>query len=1058
MIKKTIAKLLICAMIISLLPKTNYAQEDKVNTATVTEKENSKTENAEKKEEVKKEVKAEQKEEKKETQNSAKEEKREEKKEEKTSEKKSEEATAKVRKRRDANNYQGTVTFVGQWTGESRQKEDSTRNFTNADEKLGKPLDNPGLFRGVAKTFLGWSDKAPVGNGKLADGARLFSTEDKISTAFPGGLPADAKLYGVYFSLNNPDAPLSEGYLMGLDILAGIGKMKMEGNKTSINEDKSAEDILPGTALKEEKTEGTTRKIVDLYEKKDDINKINEVVVNSEFKTDPTIAMLVYKNPHVGYVGPVFTNTYKDNEFKTDDGKTGYTYVDIVMNIDQNLTVPEKLYFEFEGYTWRPLYVMGANRQPLNVINPSNDANLGNTKDSFKTLVYNTNPKVKFGVETNNNKTFIIRMVIRTGDEKIEESSITPVAGKTIAETILQKMKLKVLSKADLPSVLAPGKTDEDLNKNVLKISDAKAKELGKTDGATTLNITGYIKGNTVANGGKLSFLTLKSENELKKADANTIALGYFGEKYSVTPEFVSGTAGKTLPNGVLNQLPNSAIDVPTGFKYPLKTDFNPVVDNGGTWNFKKWQKVNADGSTTDVTTEVEVGEEDVKLQGVWEFVADPVVEKYNIIPNHVSETPGKDITAVEQRYTLPITLDAGVGQKYPLQVFNDVRVADGTWKFQRWEEVKADGTRTVVENEAEVKHENLVLEAIWKFVEDSPVNKYNIYHSFKSGTEANFLPTEVLRQKPINVYHVVTGYEHQLKTDFDDVEVDDGIWKFSHWEVKNADGTFSRVNDKVTVADSNIQLRGIWKLERKETPKLRVYHSFESITDGKTLPVEVFTKIPADELIKKGLAYRLPSFNPIEVADGTWKPVRWSSRVDGERNVITGDEYVVNEPTELILSWKFIPKGEVEKFDVRYSFESATAGKTLPQEVFTQIPKDKVAELNSKLTLPLFNEVKVDGGTWKPVKWTMKANGNSTEVTGNEVTIKDDTDLILSWEFVADVTPQPNPQPQNPENPQKPGKKLPKTNISSGLSYVLTSLLALGAMGTIGYKKKDNE
>ena len=39
--------------------------------------------------------------------------------------------------------------------------------------------------------------------------------------------------------------------------------------------------------------------------------------------------MLVYRDPHVGYVGPIFSNTYKDNEFKTDDGKTGYTYVDI---------------------------------------------------------------------------------------------------------------------------------------------------------------------------------------------------------------------------------------------------------------------------------------------------------------------------------------------------------------------------------------------------------------------------------------------------------------------------------------------------------------------------------------------------------------------------------------------------------------------------------------------------------------------------------------------------------------------------------------------------------
>ena len=35
--------------------------------------------------------------------------------------------------------------------------------------------------------------------------------------------------------------------------------------------------------------------------------------------------------------------------------------------------------------------------------------------------------------------------------------------------------------------------------------------------------------------------------------------------------------------------------------------------------------------------------------------------------------------------------------------------------------------------------------------------------------------------------------------------------------------------------------------------------------------------------------------------------------------------------------------------------------------------------------------------------------------------------------------------------------KKLPKTNIAN-VSYVLTSILALGVAGVIGYKKKDNE
>lgn len=84
-------------------------------------------------------------------------------------------------------NYAGKVSLIGQWTGESHEKKDTENAYKNATDKLGSPVSNPGLFRGAAKTFLGWSDKEPV-NGKIADGARLFSPEDTLATAFPDGL------------------------------------------------------------------------------------------------------------------------------------------------------------------------------------------------------------------------------------------------------------------------------------------------------------------------------------------------------------------------------------------------------------------------------------------------------------------------------------------------------------------------------------------------------------------------------------------------------------------------------------------------------------------------------------------------------------------------------------------------------------------------------------------------------------------------------------------------------------------------------------------------------
>ena len=107
-------------------------------------------------------------------------------------------------KRDTTANYDGKVSLIGQWTSESHEKKDTENTYKNATDKLGSPLPNPGLFRAAAKTFLGWSDKPPV-DGKIAEGARLFSPEDTLATAFPDGLKADSKLYGVYASLNDQD-------------------------------------------------------------------------------------------------------------------------------------------------------------------------------------------------------------------------------------------------------------------------------------------------------------------------------------------------------------------------------------------------------------------------------------------------------------------------------------------------------------------------------------------------------------------------------------------------------------------------------------------------------------------------------------------------------------------------------------------------------------------------------------------------------------------------------------------------------------------------------------
>lgn len=435
-------------------------------------------------------------------------------------------------------NYNGSVSLIGQWTNESRVKNDTVGNYTTGTDKLGSPLTNPGLFRGIAKTFLGWSDKPPV-DGKIAEGARLFSPEDTVATAFPNGIGGDSKLYGVYSSLNDQDTPLPDStFGMGLSLISGMDKFAIEDNKVKIDAGVKADDVLPNTNLKEETITGDTRKILDVYKpENNDTTKVNEVVLTSEFEMDKTTDMLVYRNPHVGYVGPVLSNTYKGNNFSLDKNDKTYTYVDLNVNLDKDMVVPDKFFAEFNGYSWRPVYALGVNgenKEALNVFSPS-DVALGNTKDSFNSLVSNTDPKVTFGIETKGYKNITIRMILRSSgaqdsdsraNERIAESDVVADEGKSIAETIVRNMTLRSLTSADLKK-LFPGKSDEEINKMVIRIAQDKAKELAETNGQTVLTVKGSVEGNVFANAGRIGFLPLSSALPIKNVESNVLELGY---------------------------------------------------------------------------------------------------------------------------------------------------------------------------------------------------------------------------------------------------------------------------------------------------------------------------------------------------------------------------------------------------------------------------------------------------------------------------------------------------------------------------------------------------
>jgi len=476
-------------------------------------------------------------------------------------------------------NYNGSVSLIGQWTNESRVKNDTVGNYTTGTDKLGSPLANPGLFRGIAKTFLGWSDKPPV-DGKIAEGARLFSPEDTVATAFPNGIGGDSKLYGVYSSLNDQDTPLPDStFGMGLSLLGGMDKFAIEDNKVKIDAGVKADDVLPNTNLNEETITGDTRKILDVYKpENNDTTKVNEVVLTSEFEMDKTTAMLVYRNPHVGYVGPVLSNTYKGNNFSLDKNDKTYTYVDLNVNLDKDMVVPDKFFAEFNGYSWRPVYALGVNgenKEALNVFSPS-DLALGNTKDSFNSLISNKDPKVTFGIETKGYKNITIRVIVRSlnnydsdsgANERIAESDVVADEGKSIAETIVRNMTLRSLTSADLKK-LFPTKSDEEINKMVIRIAQDKAKELAETNGQTVLTVKGSVEGNVRANAGRISFLTLSSALPIKKVESNVLELGYVKSAPQPNPQ----------PNPQPDVKPNPQPDVKPDPQPDVKPDPQPDV------------------------------------------------------------------------------------------------------------------------------------------------------------------------------------------------------------------------------------------------------------------------------------------------------------------------------------------------------------------------------------------------------------------------------------------------------------------------------------------------
>jgi len=450
-----------------------------------------------------------------------------------------------------------------------------------------------------------------------------------------------------------------------------------------------------------------------------------------------------------------------------------------------------------------------------------------------------------------------------------------------------------------------------------------------------------------------------KAEETINGADAHFVGTWNFTPvpTYKATHEFVSGTAGKELPQAVKDLLPSDKSDLADGTKaiptQPVKTE---VKTADGTWTFKSYDKA-----------EETINGADAHFVGTWEFTATPS-STYKAVHEFVSGTAGKELPQ-EVKSLLPADkADLADGTKAtPTQpVKTEVKTADGTWIFKSYD--KAEET---------INGADAHFVGTWDF---TPAPTYKATHEFVSGTAGKELSQEVKALLPTDKSDLADGTKttptQPVKTE---VETSDGSWSFQSYDKNEA-----------IINEADAKFVGTWTFVAKPSPAptYKSTHEFVSGTAGKELPQEVKALLPSD---KSDLADGTkatptqPSKTEVKTTEGTWT---FKSYDKAEETINGADARFVG-------TWDFTP---APTYKATHEFVSGTAGKELPQEVKALLPTDKsdLADgTKTTPTQPVKTEVKIPDGTW-----TFKSY-DKTEETINGA----DVHFVGTWTFAADST-----------------------------------------------------
>ena len=307
---------------------------------------------------------------------------------------------------------------------------------------------------------------------------------------------------------------------------------------------------------------------------------------------------------------------------------------------------------------------------------------------------------------------------------------------------------------------------------------------------------------------------------------------------------------------------------------------------------------------------------------------------------------------------------DEQVTAKQPTQTEVVDAAQDGKWKFKGYEPASPVTVGT----------EDVKFVGKWEFI----ANEHNVSYEFVSATAGKELPQAVKDLLPTdaNKYkkdqQVTATQPAQTEVE---VAAEDGKWVFKGYEPAGP----------VTVGTEDVKFIGKWEFVAKEH---NATYKFESGTAGKELPQEVKDLLPTDAAkYKKGeqVNAKQPGQTQVTVADGKWE----FKGYEPAGPVTMGDKDV-----EFVGKWEY-KANPVAKYTVGYKFESATAGKELPQAVKDLLPTDADEYVNGDTVnakQPAKAEVEVADG-----KWVFKGYAaNSQTVNGSNV------EFVGKWAFEA--------------------------------------------------------